>query len=821
VVEVKDAGGVVFVQEPTTAKFDGMPKNALTTGKVDWVGAPTELAGHVARQLRQEGPLTWDQATQHSPVAKRLNEILGLLRLGGQHDFSSYRHSTLIRRIERRVATLRIDGIDDYVDYLTQSEEERRIIASDLLIGVTRFFREEEVWTYLRDHLLPNLISSTDEKHEFRVWVPGCSTGQEAYTIAMLVDDCMAELGRQQAVKIFASDIDQQALDVATSGEYDERVLEETPSRFVERYFRETPEGYVIRRNIREMVIFARHDLLRNPPFTRINLMSCRNLLIYLDGAAQANVLSNFYFSLTNDGVAVLGPSESLGDLGQAFEPVHEKYRIFRKNPYVNLPASMHRRRSITRDLGGTHYITGPGRPEREASTPGLSLALHHIANTATDPSLLLSSDYRILHSFGNLEGIVVMPPGEFTQDAFRYIAEPLRKAVATGVRQANKNNQQVCFADIGFEYAGKTERCDVRVDPLTDVRSKSTYFLVLFIGRKPLPQAAERQIATTLDNDQQVAALENELQVTRENLQVTVEELETSNEELQASNEELMASNEELQSTNEELHSVNEELQTVNSEFQEKINELTTLTADFENLLVSTNIGTIFLDAELRIRRFTPAVNEILPLVQHDVGRPINHFNAPFIDADLESYVRHVIDTSRPFVREMTLENEKSYIVRIMPFVNGARGIEGAVITFVDVTPVFKAGAAIQQSQEQFSTLVSLAPLPIALIDDRACIGSINPAFSDLFGFETEDVKGRPLTNFFRKSDFKDSGQSRSLLFQRIEKFQEKGDGAIEILKKSGDVVLSNVVLLAKEPTAASEYMSPVFFRDVTENTR
>lgn len=748
---VVEAGGFAIAQTKESAAFDGMPRAAVGTGMISWTGTPAQLAGELLRHIDHEAaPLREPQS--RLAVTERLEEIVGILRDGGQHNFSAYRATTLARRVERRLTTLGVKSINDYIDVLTRSPKERTNLAAELLIGVTRFFRDPEKWEQVTKKAFREIIARRDGLEPARIWCAGCSTGEEAYTITMLLTEVCQELGRRANFKVFATDIDQNALEIAGAGSYRRHIEDEISQDRLEAFFEDNGTGYDVRRFLRDKIVFAAHNVVEDPPFSRIDFLSCRNLLIYLESFAQRQLLAQLHFALVKNGYLFLGPSESLGQMSEAFETLDESVRLFRKRT-ADSPRMMRLHSPVDYTsrfrVSAQNGVTATPRASASRHLPNEHI-LQFIAANVAEPGVVIGDDNRLVFTFGDITEVVRIPAGEITLEAFAMISDDLRPVTVSTVRQARSKEEGPIVKDTVIGERDARRACRIRAWRLSaDGDSTAT---VLTYAIRPLaaanaPDDDELQIP---DQTEYVRTLEAELLVTRQSLQETVEELETSNEELQSSNEELIASNEELQSTNEELHSVNEELHTVNTEFQQKIKELTQVSADFENILETSEVGVVFCDRDLSVRKYTPAAAKILPLLEHDIGRSILTFNMPFKIPDLEELCRQAMSARTALSREVVANDGSIFVFAVFPFMAAPELVTGIVIKLTDISALREADAAKMRSIEQFEAVLDLAPVPMLVVDSAAVIQKANQALCDLFAYKLSELVGRPAASLF-----------------------------------------------------------------------
>ena len=713
---VREAGGLVLVQTPESAGFDGMPRAAIGTGIVDLIcdvfDMPDRLCRYVDdfdRHALHQAEFT-EESAQAEPVMLRLYRIF---RHRNNIDFSLYKPGTISRRLERRMRLNSMDKLDDYIDFVEKDQEEADLLYRDLLVEVTKFFRDPEAFQKLRDVIIPEMLSSLDPQEEVRAWVCGCATGEEAYSIAMLLDHCISQSPNpKRPFKVFATDVHRKSLEAASNGFYPNASLESVATEFRDKYFLTNNGICHIRRELRQKVIFAANDLTRDPPFTRLNLVSCRNVLIYLEPKVQKRILSMFHFGLKVKGVLFLGPSETVGELAKEFEQVDRHWRIYSKRRNVRLAEST--RLSVNTPLSSVvHNQPQPyvGNETPVQPTTWLTTAYEDLLARHVPPSLLVNELNELIHCFGDARKLLTVPNGRPTTDVLKMLGQNLSISVSAALHRAKTEDKQVVYRGVRVNIDKEDQRLfQVSVEPYTK-KDQSLYLISLEEMEKVVPEdrIVEDFKAPKHSNDR-IDQLERELNYTRETLQNTVEELESSNEELQATNEELIASNEELQSTNEELHSVNEELYTVNSEHKAKIEELTEVTSDMDNLLRSTEIGTIFLDRNFNIRMFTPAISVGFNLIDQDVGRPISHISYKLDRPNLLTDAAEVLRTGVPSELEVTSKENRIYIQRIQPYRIEDR-IEGVVLTLNDITEL-RAAEKVQL------TLQSLAEVSHELPD-------------------------------------------------------------------------------------------------------
>ncbi len=674
---VHDAGGLVVAQREDTAAFDGMPRSAIDTGLTDLSLPPEEIpaaiVSHVERARRVE-------ESAETPVSSdAMSGVFELLRNAYKIDFAHYKASTISRRTERRLFMSRRANLDDYLDQLRTDEEELDRLYRDLLIGVTRFFRDAEAYERLEQKAIPEIVANIPDGRELRAWVAGCATGEEAYSLAMLIDEQLRAQNRRLAVKIFATDVHPRCLQTASAGIYSRDEVGALPVARVSRYFRPHSDGFEIAPSLRRMVVFARHNVIKDAPFTRLDFISCRNLLIYLRSPAQHKALTLMHFGLRVGGVLMLGPSESPGELADEFDAVDSRWKLYRKRRDVRLASPLR--------VGGVDSApaTGFGAKARRPFDQTLAAAFASLLESLVPDGFVVDEQRALVHTFGEGARYFKFPSGKPSLDVLELLDGDLKLAVAGAIHRASRDGEVVKFPRVRASSDPDAPLLDVSVTPLMPERAAGPYALVTVGEVKTSSEAPRPEMDLQEASRSRVEELERDLRHTRENLQATIEELETSNEELQATNEELLATNEELHSANEELQSVNEELHTVNAEYQNKIAELTELNADVDHLLSSADVHTLFLDRDLRIRKFTPRMSEVFNLLPQDTGRRIDSFVRNVDSPDLLTRLSAVLQTGEAQELETRAGNEH-YLMRIVPYRNTAQP-EGVVVTMISIT--------------------------------------------------------------------------------------------------------------------------------------
>ena len=744
--DIHDAGGLVIAQSETTAKFDGMPLNAIESGIVDVILSPDAMATAIDKYVRDA--MSPEQLAEHELPQEQLEgvqRILQLLRVEFGLDFSHYKPATVARRVRRRVELNELSDLPTYIEQLQNDRGELNDLYKDLLIGVTRFFRDTEAFERLETKIIPEILEKTPVGDPIRVWTAGCATGEEAYSIAMLFHEQLTAASRPLTFKMFATDVHRASIQTAATGVYSANALAEVSPERRARYFSEKENGFHVASDIRQMIVFAPHNVITDAPFTQLDLVTCRNLLIYLLPTAQKKAISLFHFALKTSAIMMLGPSESPGEIADEFEVIDKRWKLYRKRRDIRLPPEM-------RLPLGVSQLPRGGTMTRIARSPNFDNQLlatyDRLLEQHMPPSFLVDENFDLVHTFGGAERFLQRRGGRTTTDLVELVHPDLKTSLSGALQHAVKDDSVVRYTGVRVNIDDDSvEKIHLSVQPIHDPRTKVLNLLVKLEPVAPelsdLPEIRDDYSADELTQEH-IKSLEVELRFSRENLQATIEELETANEELQATNEELVASNEELQSTNEELHSVNEELYTVNTEHQKKIEELTESNDDMDNLLETTRVGVIFLDRDLRIRRFTPEVAKIFDFLQHDVGRRISSFTHHLDLPDLLEKIQHVGDHAEEFERDVVDRDGHPYLLRILPY-QTRQGVEGVVIALVDIASLRDAQDALRES-EQFlrRTLDSLSVFAGVCTLDGTLIEANRPALLAA-NLKSEDVIGKP----------------------------------------------------------------------------
>ena len=732
---VKAAGGICIAQDPATAEFQGMPRSLIDSGYADQVLAPADMAEALIGYIRHpylSSPLaaygSIDTVLQRERPS--FNEILAILRTRTGRDFRGYRRPTLLRRMQRRMGLAQVTHLSEYAALLRKDSAEIVALADDLTINVTGFFRDMEAWEALRREVIRPLVAARENRSSIRAWAAGCSSGEEAYTLAMALAEEADAVRKQFDIKIFATDTAEKPLALARAGVYPAGVEGDLDTERIDRFFEKDDHSLRIKKAVREMVVFAPQNVLTDPPFSRLDIVTCRNLLIYLEPETQRRVISLLHFSLCEGGVLFLGNSETVGAAEALFSAVDKKWRIYRRigptrHGSVQFPLQ------TTASFGSDQPESIPAPPR---STLGL-LVQRTLMERHSPPAVLVDRQGRVIYFHGDTDRFLAHPTGEPTQILTDLVRESLRTPARAALRQAMSENRSVTQSE-RQEAGGTGDRVQIAVSPVRDPHTgQYEFYMVTFqeerAPREAVPESeSESSRAVTAagnaDADRnERGELERELRTVRDELQSTIEELESSNEELKASNEEVTSINEELQSTNEEietskeeLQSLNEELTTVNTQLQVKIEDLESTSNDLSNLLSSTNIAVVFLDTVLRVRRFTPAVRDLLELIPSDIGRPIEHMAQKFVGGDLVQDAQRVLESLVPLEAEIRSTSGRFYIRRILPYRTTDNRIDGVVVTFFDISERKRAEDNVQAAQARLQATVEQMPAAILIAD-------------------------------------------------------------------------------------------------------
>lgn len=759
---IKEGGGTILVQDPVSAQFDGMPNSAILTNTVDYILNPEGIAEVFYKKPIKTQLLTANNSLENKSTNESLiNDILTIIYKFSGIDFREYKKNTLLRRLEKRMHINNIDYLFDYTTFLASNKNEKQALKEDFLIGVTRFFRDTEAFERLKKNIIPNICKSKSENETIRVWIPGCSTGEEVYSIAILIDDYISTHKLNLDFKIFATDIDPRGLSVAGLGTYHINIINEIDNEYLDHYFVKTGDKIQIAKRIREKIVFSSHNLIKDPPFIRMDLISCRNLLIYLDSKIQKKVLLNFQFALNQYSYLFLGNSESLGAAASYFDVLDVKWKMYQNISVTkHIPSQTNPIERVT-TLNYKSPVETKSLKQYTIKENPESIYHKYLSKKYSPASIFIDKNYDILFIKGNAGKRLSHNEGVFEKNLLKVVNPEIAAVIRNGVRRLKSEDKDVTIKDVINKSEDEIYSFDLTFHKPVTSNSLENCYLLEFSDDRAISKS-ESVVLKNLDVDeasnQRLADLENELKIVKTELQNAIEELETSNEELQSSNEELMASNEELQSTNEELQSVNEELYTVNSEMQEKNKELTNLSNDVTNLLDNTEIATLFLDTDLRIRKFTPALKEVFNLREDDLGRPLSSFTSNFEEITRESIIKDsitVLDNLTTIEKQLKDKDLNYYLFRASPFITSNKKISGVVITLNNINNLKETENELKITEQRFKNLfehLNASFLHAEIITNKKNVPidwkfiSINPAYENLIGLKSEDVVGNRL---------------------------------------------------------------------------
>ena len=709
---IKEKAGMVLVQDPATAKFDAMPRSAIRAGLADFVAAVEELPGKLTTYLQHLSRIGQSELPVEEKNQGAMEKITILLRAHTGNDFTLYRRSTLYRRVERRMGIHQLTTISAYVRYLQENSQELYILFKELLIGVTSFFRDSAAWEQLAKQALPALLADRPAGSTLRAWVAGCSTGEEAYSLAMEFADAQKQLKSANSIslQIYATDLDKDAIDKARQGFFSESIAAEVSPERLARFFHKEASGYRVKKEIRSMVVFAPQNLIMDPPFTKLDILCCRNLLIYLTSELQKKLFPLFHYSLNPGGVLFLGSAESIGNYGRLFAPLALKERIFRRSEFV-LPVNH-------LDFPSVYAPTPEGRmdvkPAGRPASPSLqTLADQLLQKRFAPPAVLVNEQGDILYVSGRTGPYLEPAAGKANWNVVVMAREALRYDLASALQRVHRKKGTITIRGISLEVGAAARSVDLTVQALEEPTELRGMVLIIFSdtvipatispddgsGKSPGSGPGQKEL------EQELQRAREEIQAGREEMQTSQEELKSMNEELQSTNEELQSTNEELTTSKEEMQSLNEELQTVNAELQTKLDELSGANNDMKNLLNSTDIATVFLDNELCVRRFTQRAQAIIKFIPSDVGRPITDLASDLLYPGLVADASEVLRTLVLSERSITAKDGRWFTVRVMPYRTMDNRIDGVVITFADITAAKIVESGLREENTDLTT--------------------------------------------------------------------------------------------------------------------
>ena len=750
---IKEKNGLVLVQDPKEAKYDSMPRNAIDAVLTDIVAPASELPLKLLDFLKYTPELISEMEIELKDQSA-LDKIIILLRTQTGNDFSLYKKNTVYRRIERRMGVHKIDKIAAYVTFLQTNPKEVDILFKELLIGVTNFFRDAAVWEKLEEVVMPQLIINQQEGALLRAWVPGCSTGEEAYSLAIVFKEAIEKINPHGGIslQIFATDLDNEAIETARKGLFSVDIKENVSPKRLQRFFSATDNGYRINNEIREMVVFAKHNIILHPPFTKLDILTCRNLLIYMDSELQKKILGLFYYSLNREGFLVLGSAETLGSQSHFFTPIESKLKIYQRTITNQTPELFDFPSSFSRTKQAYIEHQPPVKPPTNIQTLADQLLLQYFS----PPGVLVNNLGDIIYISGRTGKYLEPAVGKANMNIFAMLRDGLRNDFPAAFRQALMKKELVQLRNIKVGTNGGTQYLDVTIQWIDKPEALAGMVMIIFKdiakveGLKELEKKGDK-----ISNTARQLELEKELQHAREEMQTTLEEMQTSQEELKSTNEELQSTNEELQSTNEELttskeemQSLNEELQTVNAELLSKVDDFTRVNNDMKNLLNSTDIATLFLDKDLNIRRYTNQATKIFKLIKSDIGRPFTDQVSDLDYPELATDALEVLRTLTFIQKQITTSDGRWFSTRIMPYRTFDDRIDGLVITFFNISDHKKLEVELNEKRQMHNLLLNLSSDIIIKLSHEWKVVEFNKAAEIFFGKKVGDVQDK---NYFQ----------------------------------------------------------------------
>ena len=759
---IKEHLGMVMVEDPETAKYDSMPLSAIDTGLADYIAPAEVLPTKLLAYIKQSSQPLSEHIGTEEQVVSAVQKILVLLRGQTGNDFSLYKKNTVMRRIERRMNVHHMGKTEQYVRFLQDNPQEVELLFKELLIGVTSFFRDPEAFELLKKTIVLDILKNNENERAVRVWIPGCSTGEEAYSIAIIFSECLSKLRLKGdfKVQIFATDIDKAAIDKARQGLYPANIAADLSPERLEHFFSKEDNKYQINKDIREMVVFAPHNVTMDPPFTRLDLISCRNLLIYLTAELQKKLMALFHYSLMPDGILFLGTSETIGRFIDQFSTVDTKWKIYQRR---------HSEQTAADTVDFAHFYREAIPAGRVSAKQAAELvSIPEVANRMlledfTPPAVFINEQGDVVYIHGRTGKYLEPPAGKANINIFAMAREGLKIELPSAIREAKTQKKTITLKGIKVKTNGDFQTINLTVKPVVQLGIQQPLYMLVF-ENVTMPPKEEKSISSQARSSSRLKdiniELENELKHTKELLQKTSEEMQLSQEELKSTNEEIQSTNEELQSTNEELssskeemQSLNEEMMTVNAELQVKVDELTLSNSDMKNLLNRTEIATVFLDDELNIRRFTPEATGIFNLIQSDIGRPISHIVSKLQYDDIVTDVRKVLDSLMYKEAQVQAKDGHWYIMRIMPYRTHDNAIDGVVINFIEITTVKKLEISLQEKESSAQKARALAEgiiatvrEPLIVMDANFKVITANPSFYQTFRVTTEQTENHIL---------------------------------------------------------------------------
>jgi two-component system, chemotaxis family, CheB/CheR fusion protein len=756
---IKENHGMVMVQDAASAKYDSMPRCAINTGMADYIAAAQELPAKLIQYVTHSPAVPHDPAAAEAEPTAVLEKVFVLLRAHSGNDFSCYKKNTIHRRIERRMSVHQFDSLPPYVRFLQENPQEVELLYKELLIGVTNFFRDPGLFDFLKEKAIPQLLQARSAGNPVRVWNPGCSTGEEAYSLAILLKECWEALKLQggPAIQIFATDLDKDAIDKARRGMFPAGIVTDVSPERLASFFVHEDDGYRIKKEVRDLLVFAPQNLLVDSPFTKVDILCCRNLFIYLNVETQRKLLPVMHYALNPGGLLILGTAESIGGSDRLFSPLDKKWKVFQRREVSERPPLAMPSPALPRERVGTAEPKKPGEPDMDITYA----AQRALLDSYGPPSVVVNSEGDILYVNGRTGKYLEPSSGKVNNNVFAMAREGLREEIGTALQNAATRKTTVTANGVRVKSNGGFTTINLTVRPLAEPAARRGMLLVVFeettVGQAEKaaenePKPSEPAAAATELEDELRHARER-LQASAEEMEATQEELRSANEELQSNNEELQSTNEELNSSKEELQSLNEEMQTVNAELQSKIEELSQSNSDMKNLLNGIELATVFLDNDLGVKRFTPQATRIVNLATGDIGRPLAHFTTNLKCDRLVQDAREVLDTLVPKESQVQTSDDRWYNLRVLPYRSVDNVIAGVVMTFADITPIkqleqalHEQKAELQMARDYAQSIIATIREPLVVLSGELRIVSASAAFYETFQVTPAMTEGRLL---------------------------------------------------------------------------
>ncbi|WP_276369337.1 chemotaxis protein CheB [Chryseolinea sp. H1M3-3] len=745
---IKQAGGISVVQDPLTAAFDGMPNSAVESGSADFI-LPPEMIGEELVAFIKDDSLVKSLKAFSQKDEDTLREILDLLNKTTRQDFNHYKRPTLFRRLAKRMTELNIGSLQQYRDYVFEHEEEIKTLSREFLINVTKFFRDPEAFEFLRTEVIPAIFSNKKPDDTIKAWVVACSSGEEAYSIGILFLEYVEKSGKVfPNIKIFATDIDLDALETASRGVYPTTIQKDVPKELLSKYFMQEGGYFRVTPELRKLVVFANHDVMQDPPFSRLDLITCRNMFIYVNTTLQRKALKKFHFAMNVNSYLMMGPSENIGILKDVTQEVSRKWKVYK---------CVTKRMDSDTIFSPLENAVYPKLQSPNSRTGAINLT-EILKDTLLEDRrvalILIDKEFNVKQAIGSYKSFMRFPEESFNFNLLRMVSPDLAVALGVAVRKAMADNEKATMKNILLHEPDSVRTVNVIVKPYTQRADFQHPFISVLIEDAQEPKLNRSTLSTgVVDNNEQFLALERELNETRENLQAVIEEMETVNEELQSSNEEMISTNEELQSTNEELQSLNEELHTVSAEHQQKIKELFELNDDLNNYFNNSDIGQILVDSHMIIRKFSPSSKRMINLIETDIGRPLQDITSNLRNINFVNEVNKVVKTSKPIEKEVQTE-DKYYLMRISPYVRRDKSFDGVVVNFIDISQSKRLTSIIEGIFE--SSTNGIAAKKAIRDNNNKIIDfeylAVNEAMERMFNVEHGSLVGKRLLDTFKE---------------------------------------------------------------------